>query len=372
MDEPTFAEFIDLVYGAAVDANLWPDVLRRFADLVGASGALLLQQDVNNGRGSQILVNVDPEATPLYFDHWAPRRPLNLPPQMPAEQWSRMVVTDEYVMPKSEFTRTAYYADYLRRFDVHSLLSVKLARTVSDTFQINLLRPARRDLFDEPELKLARQARSHLARAFSVGQKLAEVRAQNDALGAWAEEYPNVLFLLDESGTVLKLNAAARKLLDQSGGLRLSHGRLTAQSPHTARELEGLIAKVGAVGGGGSVRLVHPGSRRPLLLAVSTGPRRDPSPFYPRNSIIVCAGDPDAGGAPAETALRDQFGLTPAEARLTLALAEGLTLREISEAFQLSPHTLHRQLAHVFDKTETHRQSELIALVLRTAGPRSN
>ncbi len=372
MEEPAVTEFIDLVYEAAVDADLWPRVLRRFGEFVGAASANLPHVNYQAARGSLILVDLDPEFTTQYLANWVMRHPWRAYGAMPEARWDRMVVTDEQLVSKDELVRTPYYNEFLRPFEIHSALAIGLGRNGSTAANANFLRPAGRERFQDTEVQLARTVQPHLTRAFKVSQRLAEARVLNDDLTAWAEGSPHGLFLLDESGAILNLNAAARKLLDETQGLRVSRGRLTAQAPNVARTLEGLIAKVGIEGGGGSLRLTTPGRPRPLLLTVTAGPRRDPSPLYPRRSIIVCAHDSDAGARPSEHALRDVYGLTPAEARVTLALAEGLSPREISEAFGVSPHTVHRQLAHVFDKTDTRRQSELVALVLRSAGLQAN
>ena len=50
-------------------------------------------------------------------------------------------------------------------------------------------------------------------------------------------------------------------------------------------------------------------------------------------------------------------------------LAAGQTVAEIAAARRVRPDTVRIQLKQVFAKTGTARQSELVALVLRTLGP---
>jgi DNA-binding CsgD family transcriptional regulator len=57
------------------------------------------------------------------------------------------------------------------------------------------------------------------------------------------------------------------------------------------------------------------------------------------------------------------FGLSPAEARLAVALHDGLSLTEIADRLTLSRETLRTQLRMVFDKTGTRRQGALIRLL---------
>jgi len=57
------------------------------------------------------------------------------------------------------------------------------------------------------------------------------------------------------------------------------------------------------------------------------------------------------------------FGLSPAEARLASFLANGASLEEAALQFGISRETVRNQLKAVFAKTDTHRQSELVALL---------
>src|SRR4051812_24609566 len=64
--------------------------------------------------------------------------------------------------------------------------------------------------------------------------------------------------------------------------------------------------------------------------------------------------------------LRKYFGLTAAEARLAVRLASGDTLTTAASESTVARETAHNQLKAVFAKTNTHRQSELVALLGRT------
>jgi DNA-binding CsgD family transcriptional regulator len=58
------------------------------------------------------------------------------------------------------------------------------------------------------------------------------------------------------------------------------------------------------------------------------------------------------------------FGLTKAEARLTLAIANGMTAAEYSAKHGISINTAYSQIKDILAKTGTRRQAELIKLVL--------
>jgi DNA-binding CsgD family transcriptional regulator len=63
--------------------------------------------------------------------------------------------------------------------------------------------------------------------------------------------------------------------------------------------------------------------------------------------------------------LRAAFGLTPAEARLARQIARGDSLEDIAERHQVSLGTVRVQLKSLFQKTQTHRQAQLVSLLAR-------
>jgi DNA-binding CsgD family transcriptional regulator len=60
------------------------------------------------------------------------------------------------------------------------------------------------------------------------------------------------------------------------------------------------------------------------------------------------------------------FELTPAEAKLAMLLARGLSLAEVAAAQTISPHTARAQLKSIFAKTRVSRQAELVRLILKS------
>jgi DNA-binding CsgD family transcriptional regulator len=92
------------------------------------------------------------------------------------------------------------------------------------------------------------------------------------------------------------------------------------------------------------------------------------SPYLRGRTVLVCATDLEAGVNVPEKRLREMFGLTPAETRLALTLLEGVTLREAAARFETSQHTTRTQLAGIFEKTGTNRQTDLVRLLMRLDG----
>lgn len=61
--------------------------------------------------------------------------------------------------------------------------------------------------------------------------------------------------------------------------------------------------------------------------------------------------------------LQQEYHLTPAEASVTIRLAAGASLRAASKQLNISIWTARSHLRSIFQKTNTHRQAELVALL---------
>lgn len=86
--------------------------------------------------------------------------------------------------------------------------------------------------------------------------------------------------------------------------------------------------------------------------------------FGTRAELLGLLGDPVLRPLASNDQLAELFGLTPAEARLARALAEGESLDTLSQSRQVSRNTLRAQLQSALGKTGTDSQRALIRLVL--------
>jgi len=85
-----------------------------------------------------------------------------------------------------------------------------------------------------------------------------------------------------------------------------------------------------------------------------------------RPRAILFISDPEQSAAVGRESLRQDFGLTSAEAGFTREVLKGDGLRAAADRLGISLTTARTHLAHVFDKTGTRRQAELVRLILQS------
>jgi DNA-binding CsgD family transcriptional regulator len=82
---------------------------------------------------------------------------------------------------------------------------------------------------------------------------------------------------------------------------------------------------------------------------------------------IVTVRDPDIDSRRREANLRHRFGLTIAESKMAAEILKGDGRAAAARRRRISTATAKAHLSSIFEKTGTHRQAELIRLLLDAA-----
>ena len=116
------------------------------------------------------------------------------------------------------------------------------------------------------------------------------------------------------------------------------------------------------------MQISRPSGRQSFSLMVSPL-LSAPAGALSKEAVVACfISDPEAGHVPTVQALGQIYGLTPAVAEVVQLLAKGLPLDEIAADRGISLNTVRSHLKHVFSKTGTSRQGELLGLVMTGVG----
>jgi DNA-binding CsgD family transcriptional regulator len=184
-----------------------------------------------------------------------------------------------------------------------------------------------------------------------------QVRRRSAAADTPASADDPAVMLLDAHRRLVMASPSARAMLDAGTTIALLCGTLAAGDPSCA---VGLGAAFHAVASGyeaaRTVRLGGNGSEVELQLI---GLRGDDC--APR--VIATIRRVKNDQARLNSVAR-RFGLTPAESNLLAALCGGASLIEASAHLGVARTTARTHLQRIFDKSGTHRQAELVRMVL--------
>ena len=145
----------------------------------------------------------------------------------------------------------------------------------------------------------------------------------------------------------------------------IKNKRLVASDPQARSALENLIQGLVATPVNdqrwGDPIVIRRDGRRPIIAKMLQVPAAAKDLFLGARAFSPLEPKP----RPDAPLLCKAFGLTPAEARLAAALANGTSLEAAADELHISRETTRTQLKMVFAKTDTHRQSQLVALLSR-------
>jgi len=189
---------------------------------------------------------------------------------------------------------------------------------------------------------------------------------------------PQGLLLLDAKAEVLFANESAKDLLAAGDALALEEGRLVARREEETLSLLKTIAATLAMqpksgGYGYDVLPISRGDgRRDLLLTVAPlacdPADAETAESAVRPQAVVFVDDPESPIDLAPDKLMRLHALSRAEAGLVLALLDARSLDEAAAHLGIGVSTARTHMKRIFQKTGTHRQAEVIRLILK--GPR--
>ena len=173
------------------------------------------------------------------------------------------------------------------------------------------------------------------------------------------------VLLVDPTLQIRLVSKTGVEMLRATDGFAIVRDRLACADRATHRRLRQLVAMAADPDGPvGSLAVPRPSGTRPYLLTVM--PLHDERAWLgtPRACALVLAIDA-ARCRPATAArLCERYHLTAAEARTALALLDADRLRDVAGRLGVSLPTVRTTLQRVFNKTDTHRQPELVWLLL--------
>jgi uncharacterized protein YhfF/DNA-binding CsgD family transcriptional regulator len=288
-------------------------------------------------------------------------------------------VTDEFVWRSGE--GTGERDDWLRRISWNFTRNAKHygyemhddIETMFETLEV---------IWPEEIARRVRLVTSHLDRSIALLGRLNEQRGRADSLETILSRIQTAVITVGSAMALAFTNPAAELLLQRGDGLRVRNGRLAARCETDHRRLTDAVADAceqPAIDGlsqvptgpiaAGKLISIHRDQDQPPY-RVSLFPLRRGHAvrgLTPTAEAVMFVDDPNNDARPAQTDLyAHAFRLTPAEARLAVHLASGASLTEAAEAFGVTHNTARAQLRSIFDKTDTHRQGDLVRLLHTT------
>jgi DNA-binding CsgD family transcriptional regulator/PAS domain-containing protein len=350
------------IYDAAVEPGQWPQVLEMLSDFLEGAAAKLTFQNVRTMRSEASSVRMPPEADRTYAQYYY-KTNVFLP--RIAKLCAGTLIPVWNLLPRETYQRSEFYNDFCRPGDMCHPIGVVLANEPDVRVVFTCGRAKAASGFEPEHLDRLRRIGPHLVRAASVSLRLSRSEIARSANAEALDRVVQGVLIVAANGEILFANRAAESLLAEADGIRTEKSALRARTPADTAQFQRLIAAAAerSDGAGGVMALARPVPRRPLSVLVAPITIESTWCVTARRAAIVFVADPDSAPRTAQDQLRNLHRLTPAEAAVAIAIARGEGLQAVADELKISLTTARTHLQHVFEKTETRRQAELVRLI---------
>jgi DNA-binding CsgD family transcriptional regulator len=372
-DVEQLSQLIGVIYDAALDPALWPEALERYAGFVGgAASALFMKDSVRKTHNNVFIWGYDPDYTRVYLEKYVQLDPFTTG-QFFFDVEEPMCLAD--IMPRDEFHKSRFYEEWVRPQRWVDALGVTLEKSLTTYASLSLIRHETHGVVDDEAKRRAKLIAPHVRRAVLIGKVVDLHKVEAAVLADTLDGLAAAMFLVDAAGRILHANAAAHVMLAEGKVLRAIAGKLAAADAQGDRALHDVFMSAdagdAAVGvKGAAVPLSAPDTDRYVahVLPLTAGARRKAAVAYSAVAAVFVRKAALDLPHPLETIVKT-FKLTPAELRVLTMIVEIGGVPEVARALGLSEPTVKTHLQHIFHKTGTTRQADLVKLVASYLSP---
>jgi len=278
------------------------------------------------------------------------------------------VVLRASLFSESERKTSPAYNEGLPRYDMRDGLTVRLDGPRGSRIVWGIGDPVGADGWSASQIEIVARVLPHLRQYVRVRSELAEAGALGVSLAEFLDNGCAGIVQLDRDGRIVETNDGALELLRRKDGLRDEWRVLQAVWREDDTRLQSLIARAlpppDGRGTNGSMTVRRSVARERFVVHVM--PVTSPVADYctRRVAVLVLIVEPVNRTRIEPELVEKLLGLTPAEAKVAVLLAEGRTLRQIASATGRKYSTVRTHLKHLFAKLGASRQLEVVQAVL--------
>ncbi|UVC10927.1 PAS domain-containing protein [Rhizobium sp. TH2] len=334
----------------------WAEVLEEITQAVGAIGAGLIPQ--TGSEGAVATANLRDCLETYVRESWTEQD------RVSHLRSRALLMRGEIALDRdlaNADDRAPFFEEFLPRFDGRWWAGIGI-RSGSDIWSLTMHRSLRQGPYEQSERAILQQFSLRLNEVGSLAELAGRVTLS--AVANSFDQMGKAVVAIDETGRFIHANAAATQLL--GAAIQVAGGRLIFRDRHAAAEYSKVIERLRGLREGKILCappiIVRRENATPLAIRILPVDGAAKSPFLSARALLLL--NEIMGPAKSDwQAFSRAFGLTPAEARLAALLAIGDSLENAASALGITRETARSRLKSIFQKTDTHRQGQLVALL---------
>lgn len=360
------SELLKLLYQGSLQSEPWKAFLKCYRlRLRGEVSAINLRTRPLDVPHIQIF---DGNAADLfgYIKHYHTSNPFQYYNMQPGE-----ILTFADIIDRQQLERSEFYRQYLHPSGFAYTLRVCVAEPGGRKAILQIIRTADKGDFDEKDKQFCRDLLPHLEQAMEIYTRLQINEAELTLYQRAIDHLAIGVIVLDGQGDIVRTNASASRVLEKSKDLYIHDKRLAHHDEIQNNKLKRLIKKALMLREANALTIdTHVMNISKLSLGFGLLVRPLPkSPWHEGKacpSVSIYITDPSQHKRVPEEMIVKLFGLTHAEAVLTIQLTQGATLKEAATILNISEHTARNHCKRALAKTGVSRQTDLVQLILNS------
>lgn len=365
-------DFISDIYGCAVEPYRWPTILENTSKLVrGCAAAITTYSPADNALRVETRWNTSTKSE---------REMIANAPISPAVPAIWLLGTDQTFAANEffgddEFRSSLWCERVLKPMNCCDVAIAPLTKSAQEFSALMITRRSNLGPYGPEEVEMIQALSPHFQRAAAIAGLLNFKPLAEYCLGDTPTPRSTGIILTDATGKIVHTNSAAERMLDGCV-LLCVEGGLSARDGKSAAHLQAAIAQAGKVRTASILRKATslvakgPGVRGIAIwvLSLDSG-RRLPLPASSAARVAVFAQEFGEHPPCAAEMFAQRHGISAAESRLLVLLAQGMSLEKAARALGIPTRIARARLSLLLEKTHARNEADLVSLMTGARSP---
>lgn len=352
-------DLLSAIYDAPMAACPWSNALPLLQEQLAAERLMLKLAPARDAPGIIFTGSGESLSGPLrpYTETFQYKDPVSYMRMQAGELYHFDDLIDRRTLIESE-----YYRKFCSNFDIEHAFFCALGNFGGVEVLLSGSRGAAAKKFSLGELSLVRDLLPHLQRAAKFSCHIERYRLESNIYAKTLDALGVATLLIDCDSNIVRSSLGANALLSDHPEIRRIGNKIQIDG-QAGRDFYNAMKKLSTGSDGEKHHIVLGASDAPIDLVVKKTPERS-AYVTGRPQFIVYLNRPTP--TPPEhfvAFVADALQLTPAEARLAVFLATGLSLRQAATALGITEVSARTYCKRVMGKIGVSRQAEMIKLV---------
>jgi DNA-binding CsgD family transcriptional regulator/PAS domain-containing protein len=261
---------------------------------------------------------------------------------------------------REEYENGRFFKEWSAPQNYHDYVGTILLRRPNAIYTLAFGRTKETPLFGDDDLEILDFITPHVVKALTISERLNTFEREKAELLLTFDSLASPLILVDREFKIRQINSAASTLLQKSEGIYQVRDVLHFNDPILQKEFR--AAQYLQTGHASTFKSKLANGMQISALAQNIRTGRVNSATRDER-ILIMFDHAKTRALPSAEIITRKYDLTVAELRVLLRLVDGATIKSAAEDLGLSTSTIKTHIAHLFQKTGTNRQSQLLRVI---------